>query len=308
MPIPEALQALTTIRDFIRWGSSEFNRQQLEFGHGFVDAIDEARYLTLHALSLPTDCPESLYDSVLTEAERARVFECLEQRYQQRLPAAYIARESWFCGLRFYVDERVLIPRSPMAELIAGHFEPWIDSHRVHRILDLGTGSGCIAIAAQYAFPEAEVSASDVSADALEVAAMNLEQHDLADHLRLYQSDLFDAIPAQKFDVILSNPPYVDAEDMGALGEEFRHEPELGLAAGADGLQIVDRILAEAGNYLDENGIIFIEVGNSQGAMQQKYDFLPMTWVDFEYGGSGVCCIRAEDLQSQQSTINAMAS
>lgn len=308
MPIPDALQVLTTIRDFVRWGSSEFNRHELLFGHGFVDAFDEARFLTLHALSLPYDCPDSLFDAVLTQEERERVCASLERRCRERLPVAYITRESWFCGLKFYVDERVLVPRSPMAELIASHFEPWVESHRVHRILDLGTGSGCIAIAAQYAFPEAAVSASDISPDALEVAALNLEQHDLEDHITLYRSDLFDAIPAQQFDVIVSNPPYVDAEDMAALGDEFRHEPELGLAAGADGLQLVDRILAEAGDYLSEHGALFIEVGNSQAAMQRKYGFLPMTWIDFENGGAGVCCIRAEDLRGQQTVIDAVAS
>ena len=308
MPISGALQALTTIRDFIRWGSSEFNRNGLEFGHGFADALDEARYLTLHALALPYDYPDAYLDAVLTADERERVLECLQQRCNSRRPAAYITRESWFCGLRFYVDERVLVPRSPIAELIGNHFEPWIDSHRVQRILDLGTGSGCIAIAAQYAFPEARLSASDVSAQALEVAAVNLRQHDLERHIALYESDLFDAIPPQKFDVIVSNPPYVDAEDMGELAAEFRHEPELGLAAGADGLELVDRILADAGDYLDAEGVLFVEVGNSQAAMVQKYAFLPMTWVGFEYGGSGVCCIQAADLQRQQTAIDALAS
>ena len=308
MPIPEALQVLTTVRDFVRWGSSEFNRQELTFGHGFVDAIDEARYLTLHALSLPPDCPDTLLDSVLTREERERVFELLERRYRERRPAAYISREAWFCGLKFYVDERVLVPRSPMAELIGNHFEPWIESHRVQRILDLGTGSGCIAIAAQYAFPEASVGASDISADALEVAAHNLELHDLEAHIALYRSDLFDAIPPQQFDVIISNPPYVDADDMHALDAEFRHEPELGLAAGNDGLQLVDRILAVAGDFLSEHGVLFIEVGNSQAAMARKYEFLPMTWIDFEFGGAGVCCIRADDLRAQQTVINSLAS
>lgn len=309
MSIPESLRVLTTLRDFVRWGSSEFARHELEFGHGFENAFDEARYLTLYALSLPYDCPESWFDSVLTEDERERVIDILQLRCHSRQPAAYIARESWFCGLRFYVDERVLVPRSPIAELIANRFEPWIDNNnRVDKVLDLCTGSGCIAIATQYAFPEASVCASDISRDALEVANKNLEQHDLSNHLVLYESDLFDAVPQQKFDVILCNPPYVDAEDMAALGEEYRFEPTLGLAGGDDGLKLVDRILTQAGDYLDSRGVLFLEVGNSQSALEKKYGFLPMTWIEFEFGGSGVCCIQAGDLQQQQGAISGIAS
>jgi ribosomal protein L3 glutamine methyltransferase len=306
--IPEPLQALTTIRDFVRWGSSEFIRNELSFGHGFINALDEARYLVLHALSLPFDLPDGYFDATLTIKERAQVIEILQRRIDSRQPAAYITRESWFCGLRFYVDERVLVPRSPLAELISNHFEPWIDSNQVSRILDLCSGSGCIAIASKYQFPDAIVCASDVSRDALDVAAINLEQHELSDHIKLYESDLFDTIPAQEFDVIVSNPPYVDAEDMAALSAEFKCEPELGLRAGEDGLLLVDRILAQAEEYLSEHGVLFIEVGNSQAALEQKYDFLPMTWVDFEYGGGGVCCIQAQDLKQQQAAVSALAS
>ena len=308
MPIPEALQVLTTIRDLVRWGASEFERERLSYGHGFATALDEARYLTLHALALPYDLADDYLDAVLTLAEREQVIELLELRATSRQPAAYLTRESWFCGLSFYVDERVLVPRSPMAELLANHFEPWVDSQRVHRILDLCCGSGCIGIAAQYQFPDAELCMSDLSADALEVAAINLRRHDLYGVVELYQSDLFDAIPAQQFDIIVSNPPYVDAEDMAALSAEFRAEPELGLAAGEDGLALVERILESALDYLATDGALFIEVGNSQAAMEQKYDFLPMTWVDFEMGGAGVCCIHAEDLRQHRCAILAVAS
>jgi ribosomal protein L3 glutamine methyltransferase len=302
------LQPLTSLRDFIRWGSSEFRRHQLSFGHGFVSAFDEARYLTLHALSLPFDWPEEYFDAVLTRPEREQVIEVLQLRVDSRRPAAYITNQSWFCGLEFYVDERVLVPRSPIAELINNGFEPWIDSSRVQRILDLCTGSACIAIAAQYALPEAEVCASDISADALEVAAINCERHALGDHITRYQSDLFDAIPQQQFDVIVSNPPYVDAEDMAGLAKEFTYEPEIGLAAGSDGLALVDRMLIQAADYMSEHAVIFIEVGNSQAAMMEKYAFIPMTWIEFELGGSGVCCIRAQDLQQQRSKITRIAS
>ncbi len=308
MSIPDSLQALSTIRDFVRWGSSEFLRKELCFGHGFVNALDEARYLVLHAMCLPSDWPDSYLDATLTVDERVSVIEILQRRVDSRQPAAYITHESWFCGLRFYVDQRVLVPRSPIAELISNDFEPWIDSSRVGRILDLCTGSGCIAIAVKYQFPEAEVCASDVSADALEVAGLNLEQHELSDHIVLYESDLFDAIPRREFDVIVTNPPYVDTEDMNALGVEFKREPELGLRAGEDGLQLVDRILGRAGEYLSDDGVLIVEVGNSQAALEQKYDFLPMTWIDFEFGGAGVCCIQAQDLKRQRAAITALAS
>ena len=308
MPIPEAMQVLTTIRDLVRWGASEFERAQLNFGHGFDSALDESRYLTLHALALPFDIADEYLGAVLTEPEREQVIASLKLRIETRQPAAYITGESWFCGLRFIVDPRVLVPRSPIAELIANHFEPWIDSNQVHRILDLCCGSGCIGIAAQYHFANAHVCLADLSAEALEVAALNLQQHDLDDVIELYRSDLFESIPAQRFDVIVCNPPYVDAEDMALLGEEYRCEPEIGLSAGVDGLELVDRILLSAADFLEEQGVIFIEVGNSQGAMQQKYDFLPMAWIDFEMGGAGVCCIQAQDLRQQHAAIVAITN
>ncbi len=308
MSIPDPLQVLTTIRDFVRWGTSEFLRNKLSFGHGFENAFDESRYLTLHALALPYDWPEDYFDTVLTPPEREQVIDILRLRISSRQPAAYITRESWFCGLKFYVDERVLVPRSPLAELISSDFEPWVDSSRVQRILDLCSGSGCIAIAAKSHFPMAEVCASEVSLDALEVAGMNLQLHDFSDDVTLYESDLFDAIPPQQFDVIVCNPPYVDAEDMANLSDEYRYEPEIGLRAGDDGLLLVDRILLRAGEFLSDHGVLFIEVGNSQPALDSKYAFVPMTWIDFEFGGGGVCCIQAVDLKQQQPAIIAIAS
>jgi ribosomal protein L3 glutamine methyltransferase len=291
-------QQLTTLKDYIRWGSSEFYRQGLTFGHGFECALDEAVYLVLFALNLPWDWSETYFDCALTIKERERVHAFLMQRIKSRQPAAYISNEAWFCGLPFYVDERVLVPRSPIAELINNNFEPWTDSTRVASILDLCTGSGCIAIACQYAFPDAAVCASDISLDALEVARMNVEKHELNDTLQLFESDLFEQIPAQKFDLIVSNPPYVDADDMHALSDEFKAEPGLGLAAGKDGLDIVDRMLQQAGEYLSEHGMLVVEVGNSQAAMMQKYPSLPLTWIEFEQGGSGVFCISALQLKA----------
>ena len=288
---------LSTLRDYIRWASSEFNRQQLTFGHGFEKALDEAVYLVLHALELPWNWPESYFDCVLTTTERERVMAVLMQRIKTRHPAAYITNEAWFCGLPFYVDYRVLVPRSPIAELIDNRFEPWLDSHRVDSILDLCTGSACIAIACQYAFPDARVVASELSLDALEVARINRDRHGLVEELELIESDLFESIPAQRFDLIVSNPPYVDAVDMAALSEEFKAEPGLGLAAGEDGLAIVDRMLLDAPNYLADDGLLVVEVGNSQAAMMDKYAALELTWIEFENGGSGVFCVTAAALR-----------
>ena len=300
MQSDEISHQLTTLRDYIRWGCSEFYRHRLCFGHGFENALDEAVYLVLHGLNLPWDWPSEYFDCVLTEEERRQVYNLLMQRIETRQPAAYLTHEAWFCGLPFYVDKRVLVPRSPIAELIEHHFEPWVDASRVHRILDLCTGSGCIAIACQYAFADAEVCASDVSAEALEVARINLQKHQLTGSLELYESDLFAQIPPQQFDLIVSNPPYVDAGDMAELSEEFEAEPAIGLAAGEDGLDIVDRILRQAPDYLDDKGLLVVEVGNSQGAMMRRYPELPLTWIEFERGGSGVFCITGADLKSQE--------
>ncbi len=291
------IQDLATLRDYMRWGSSEFNRQQLSFGHGFGSALDEAVYLVLYALDLPWDWSTDYFDCVLTQGEREHVYAVLMQRIKTRQPAAYISHEAWFCGLPFYVDERVLVPRSPIAELIQQRFEPWLDPNQVDNILDLCTGSGCIAICCQHAFVDARVSASDLSRDALEVAQINVNNHAMADHIQLYESDLFGGIPAQKFDLIVSNPPYVDAEDMAALADEFKAEPTMGLEAGQDGLQIVDQILQQAGDYLSEHGLLVVEVGNSQQAMMEKYPNLPLSWIEFEQGGDGVFCVTAKELK-----------
>lgn len=296
---------LSTLRDYIRWASSEFNRQKLTFGHGFEKALDEAVYLVLYALELPWNWPESYFDCTLTSNERERVHAVLMQRIKTRHPAAYITHEAWFCGLPFYVDHRVLVPRSPIAELIDHRFEPWLDSSNVDGILDMCTGSGCIAIACQYAFPEARVAASELSLDALEVARINREKHGLEDTLEFYESDLFKSIPAQRFDLIVSNPPYVDAEDMAALSDEFRAEPRMGLEAGVDGLDIVDRMLSAAPDYLNEGGLLVVEVGNSQAAMMDRYPSLDLTWIDFDNGGGGVFCITAEALAAYAQSNQA---
>ena len=296
MPVPEALQALTTIRDFVRWGGSEFNRHGLMFGHGFVDAIDEARYLTLHALSLPHDCPDTLLDAVLTPAERESVFDCLHRRCRERMPAAYITRESWFCGLRFYVDQRVLVPRSPLAELIMAGFEPWADPAGIRSVLEIGTGSGCIAIVCALAFPDARVTATDISPDALAVATLNVARHGVGDRLELVETDLSEGLQGP-FDVIITNPPYVPDSEQADLPAEYGHEPALGLYSGADGLDSARRILQDAPALLAQDGILVLEVGAQWADLEAAFPGLPMTWLDFEHGGAGVAVFKAADLR-----------
>ncbi|HLW74287.1 MAG TPA: 50S ribosomal protein L3 N(5)-glutamine methyltransferase [Gammaproteobacteria bacterium] len=289
---------LDTPRDFIRWGASAFNRAKLHFEHGTSNAVDEALNLVLHALALDHDIPSWLLDGRLTEEEKRAVYALLQRRVQERKPYAYITNRARFAGLDFYVDERVLVPRSPIAELIEAQFEPWIEPERVNRILDLCTGSGCIAVACAYAFHDAAVDATDVSPGALEVARMNAEKLHVADRVLLHHADVFDGLPEAPYDIIVSNPPYVDAEDMATLPDEHRHEPKLGLAAGHDGLDIVRRILAGAPRYLAPHGILVVEVGNSRWALEQAYPELPFTWLEFQRGHAEVLLLRASQFAS----------
>ena len=287
---------LDTPKDFIRWGASAFNRAKLHFEHGTSNAVDEALNLVLHALDLDHDIPPWLLDGRLTEAEKRAVYGLLQRRVQERKPYAYITNSARFAGLDFYVDERVLVPRSPIAELIENGFEPWIEPDSVTRILDLCTGSGCIAVACAYAFHDAAVDATDVSADALEVARINVERLHVADRVLLHRADVFEGLPEAPYDVIVSNPPYVDAEDMAGLPDEHRHEPKLGLAAGSDGLDIVRRILKDAPRYLAPQGILVVEVGNSRWALEQAYPEVPFTWLEFQRGDVEVFLLRAEQV------------
>jgi ribosomal protein L3 glutamine methyltransferase len=288
---------LRSIRDYIRFGASRFRAANLCFGHGTDNAFDEAAWLVLHALSLPLDLPEAWWSRRLTAEERARVEALLQARVITRKPAAYLTREAWFMGLPFYVDERVLVPRSPIAELIEAGFSPWLDPDGVHRLLDLCTGSGCIGLAAGTMFPQAEIWLSDLSPGALAVARENARRLDLEDRTRIVQSDVFAHLEdAPGFDLIVSNPPYVDARDMAVLTPEYRHEPVLGLAAGEDGLDVVRRILAGAHERLNPGGALIVEVGNSQPAVEAAFPELPFTWLEFGAGGDGVFLLTREQL------------
>lgn len=292
----DVLVELHSIPDFVRWGTSRFNEAGIYFGHGSDNAIDDALTLVLHALHLPHKLPPELMQTRLTMAEREQVVKLLRRRLEERMPVPYLTHEAWFAGLPFYVDERVLIPRSPVVELIEQGFEPWIESGRVESILDLCTGSGCIAIACASAFPEARVDAVDISADALDVCRINIEKLGVEEQVMAIKSDLFAQLGGRMYDIIVSNPPYVDAQDMAALPPEYKHEPSLALAAGNDGLDIVRRILSEAADYLNPAGILVVEVGNSQQALIEEFPDVPFSWLEFERGEAEVFLLTREDL------------
>lgn len=293
--IDEAVTELHTIQDILRWSMSQFNAANIYYGHGTDNPWDEAMQLVLPTLNLPLDCPEALFSSRLTLTERLAIIERVICRVDERIPAAYLTNRSWFCGHEFYVDERVLIPRSPIAELINNHFDGIINDEP-ENILDLCTGSGCIAIACAYEFPEATVDAVDISTDVLAVTEMNIENHGLSHRVFPLMSDLFNDLPGVKYDLIVTNPPYVDQEDMDSLPEEFKVEPELALASGTDGLDLTRRILAQAPEHLNENGVLICEVGNSMVHLMDQFPNVPFTWLSFEFGGDGIFMLTREQL------------
>jgi len=295
---------LRTLRDYIRWAVSRFHEHDLFFGHGADNAWDEARLLVLGAVHLPWEVADSYLDCMLEDDERVRLQHLLKRRIEERVPAAYLLGEAWFCGMSFIVDERVLVPRSPIGELIEKRFEPWLASEPA-RILDLCTGSGCIGIVAADVFPDAEVVLADLSFQALEVANQNIERHGLDGRVYTVQGDGFGGLPGQRFDLILSNPPYVDAEDFDDMPAEYHHEPELGLACGSDGLDLVRRMLAEAADHLTEKGLLIVEVGNSQVHVEALYPEVDFAWLEFERGGHGVFMLTAEQCRQHQELFKA---
>lgn len=297
--LEEAIEDLHSLRDMIRWATSRFNDAGLYFGHGTDNAWDESISLVMQALHLShpilEHVGESLLDAKLTKSEREKVAELVLKRVQTRMPLPYITNEAWFCGMPFYVDERVLIPRSPFAELIQNEFAPFVNEAPAH-ILDMCTGGGCIAIALAHAYPDAQVDAVDISTDALEVADINIQEHQLSHRVYPIHSDLFTHLKGQRYDLIVSNPPYVDAEDMADLPDEYHHEPELALAAGDDGLVLVETMLREASNYLSDEGWLFVEVGNSEVHMETRFPALAVTWLSFENGGQGIFAVNKATL------------
>lgn len=299
----EALNELSTLQDMLRWSISRMNEAGLYFGHGTDNARDDAVMLITHALHLPWNIEQDWQNAKLTRSEREHVIHLLSRRINERMPTPYLTGEAWFYGLPFSVDERVLIPRSPIAEIIALRFQPWIGDKAVHRIMDLCTGSGCIGIACATEFPQAHVELLDISFDALALAEENIASHQLNDRVIALQSDLFEAADG-KYDIIVSNPPYVDADDMSCLPDEFHNEPELALAAGEDGLDLVRIMLSQARQYLADDGLFIVEVGNSWPALEEAYPSVPFMWQEFELGGHGVFVLTADQLDECAAALS----
>lgn len=287
----------TTMKEILDKTAVELEHADLFYGHGTDNAYDEAVTLVFYVLKLAFDCEESMLDREVTDAEKEEIHRLMAARIKTRKPLSYLTHEAYFCGLKFYVDERVIVPRSPFAELIQNQFEPWVDSSKVKSILDLCTGSACIPIACAYYFPEAQIDASELSEDALAVAEINVKQHGVQYRVHLIQSDVFKNIPPKQYDLIISNPPYVSSDEMKTLPEEFLHEPNMSLETADEGLFIVDQILKQAAQYLTEEGVLIVEVGNTEEALENRYSNVPFLWLEFEYGGGGVFLLTKKMLE-----------
>ena len=293
----EALTSLHTVRDFLRFAVSRFNQAELFFGHGSDDAYDEAAYLILHTLHLPLDRLEPFLDARLTDSERAEVLSIIQRRVEKRIPAAYLTHQAFLGDFSFYVDERVIVPRSFIAELLLDQLSPWIaEPEQINSVLDLCTGSGCLAILAAHAFPYASVDAADLSPAALAVAARNVTDYAMQDRINLIESDLFAKLGGEQYDLIISNPPYVDAESVASLPQEYLHEPELALGSGHDGLDATRIILEQAAQHLTENGVLIVEIGHNRDVLEAAFPDLPFTWLDVSAGDEFVFMLHRNDL------------
>lgn len=297
---------LSTIIDFIRFGASRFNAAGLSFGHSYDNALDESTQLVLHALHLPHDLSPVYGQAKLVGDEKVRVLALFDRRIDERIPACYLTGEAWFAGLNFKSDPRALVPRSPIAELIEAGFEPWLGGRAVERVLDLCTGSGCIAIATAHYQPDWRVDGVDISADALALARENVERLETS-NVRLLQSDLFVNLRGESYDLIISNPPYVTHAETDALPKEYSHEPELGLRAGDDGLDLVLEILRDAPAHLSANGLLICEVGESEQHLIKLLPELPFAWVEFKVGQMGIFVLERDDMLAQHGKIKALA-
>ena len=291
---------LLTVRDLIRYGVSRLNASGVHFGHGSDNAWDEAIYLVLHALHLPPDQLDPFLDARVLSDERAKALALIDRRCDERLPAPYLTQEAWLQGFHFYVDQRVIVPRSPIAELLVRHVEPWIQRpDEVNSVLDLCTGSGCLAIIAAHAFSQALVDATDISRDALDVATRNVAEHGLQERVSLYHGNLFEPLPADcRYDLILSNPPYVNSESMAALPEEYRREPELALAGGIDGMDVVTAILERAAEFLSDEGLLLIEIGHERHHFEAAFPHLDPVWLDTTGASDQILLLTREQLLS----------
>lgn len=295
--LDEAQNQLSTLRDLMRFAVSRFNEANLFFGHGTDNAWDEAAYLLLHTLHLPLDRLDPFMEARLTATERVTVLNTIRRRIEERVPASYLTHEAWLGERRFYVDQRVIVPRSHIAELLEDQLSPWIeDPWAVRQVLDLCTGSGCLAILAAIAFPEAQVDAIDLSRDALEVARRNVTDYGLESRVHLIESDAFTAIGSRRYDLIISNPPYVNAESMAELPDEYRREPQLALASGEDGLDFTRIILSKAADHLNPGGVLVVEIGHNREALEDAFPETPFVWLDTAAGDDFVFLLRQEDL------------
>ncbi len=300
-------EELQTIIDLIRYGASRFNAAGLTFGHSYDNAIDEATQLTLHALHLPHDLGPVYGQSRVTLAEKEDVLALFLRRIEERVPAAYLSGEAWFAGLSFKSDARALVPRSPIAELILSGFEPWLGGREVRRALDLCTGSGCIAIAMAHHNPDWHVDGVDLSDEALSLAAENERELDVH-NVRFLKSDLFGALQGERYDLIVTNPPYVTNDETDALPKEYSYEPEMGLRAGDDGLDLVLKILRDAPLHLTDDGLLICEVGDSEQHLIKLLPELPLLWVEFQVGQMGIFVVERHDLVTHSAKITALAA